>query len=178
MKGYYKDKILRIALLIVCIFAVSSCFAYANSSWIWLTDNRPWDILPWVAAATIIIEALAIWWFPKTGHFVRVLITAVLANLASFLIPVYVWYGSDRAMYDTFQDYLDKMPYFVDFGIEGFMGFLGFTLLIEIPMVVLSLFFITEKRKTLVLTVIGANIVTTALVAVVERLYADGIWAA
>ena len=168
----------RIVFLTAFIFAVSSSFAYANSSWIWLTDNRPWDILPWVAAATIIIEAFAIWWIPKTGHFVRVLITAILANLASFLIPVFVWYSADRFMYDTFQSYLDKMSYFVNLSVEGFMGYLGFTLLIEIPMVVLSLFFITEKRKTLVLTVIGANVVTTAMVAVIERLYADGIWAA
>ena len=61
-------KNVRITLLIVCLFVVSSGCAYANSSWIWLTDNRPWDILPWVAAATIIIEALAIWWVPKTGQ--------------------------------------------------------------------------------------------------------------
>ena len=178
MKGFYKDKILRIMFLMVCIFAVSSCFVYANSSWIWLTDNRPWDILPWVAVATIIIEALAIWWIPKTGHFVRVLITIVIANIASFLIPVLGWYNADKAMFASFQDYLDKMPYFVDLSIEGFMGFLGFTLLIEIPLVLLSLLFITEKRKTLVLTVIGANVVTTALVAVVERIYADGLWSA
>lgn len=165
-------------LMIACIFAGSSGVAYANSSWIWLTDNRPWDILPWVAAATILIEALAIWWIPKTGHFVRVLITTSVANLASFLIPILVWYNNDKAIYGSFQGFLDKWPYFVDFSEASFLGFLGFTLLIEVPLVAFSLFFITEKRKTLVLTVIGANVVTTAMVAVIERLYADGLWAA
>ena len=82
-------------------------------------------------AATIIIEALAIWWIQKTGHFIRVLITVIVANLASFLIPVLVWYSGDKGMYPTVQDYLDKMAYFVDFSVEGFLGFLGFTLLLS-----------------------------------------------
>ena len=33
----------------------------ANSSWVWLTDRRPFDILPYAVALTLIIEFIFIW---------------------------------------------------------------------------------------------------------------------
>lgn len=51
------------------MFRLGSCAAvclllgvrvYANSSWVWISETRPFDVLPWVAAVTILIEAAAV----------------------------------------------------------------------------------------------------------------------
>lgn len=61
------------------LFIISICImpilipqvAFADSSWYWISEKRPWDILPWVAIATILIETLAIWLIPKTKQFIK-----------------------------------------------------------------------------------------------------------
>ena len=59
-----------LVLLSLTVAAVPTV-VFANSSWYWISEQRPWDILPWVAMATIFIEVLAIWLIPATGHFLK-----------------------------------------------------------------------------------------------------------
>lgn len=51
-----KESILLIVLLVLCIPKV----VYADSSWIWFTTTAPYQLLPFVAVLTIVIEYLMI----------------------------------------------------------------------------------------------------------------------
>ena len=74
-----KRNILNPALIIALITLFPSK-VFADSSWIWISEKRPFDILPWVAIGTILIEWLSIWLIPKTGHCLRVLGIVMIAN--------------------------------------------------------------------------------------------------
>ena len=56
----YKGFIIAITLIIVPMRV------YANSSWYWISEIRPFDVLPWVAIGTILIEWLMILKLSKT----------------------------------------------------------------------------------------------------------------
>ncbi len=143
---------------------------FADSSWCWLTDTRPFDILPPVALATIVIEVLAIWLIPHTGQFMKTAVAVILANAASFLLPYSVLVFNQ--VYPKFEDALNAGPNY----IVGF-GFVMLTLLIEIPIVYNLLKKHVDSKKKLLWSIIGSNIVTTAMVAVIERMVTNGYWA-
>ena len=142
---------------------------FADSSWCWLTDTRPFDILPPVALATIVIEVLAIWLIPNTGKLMKTAVAVILANAASFLLPYSVLVFNQ--VYPKFEDALNAGPNY----IVGF-GFVMLTLLIEIPIVYYLLNKHVDNKKKLLWSIIGSNIVTTAMVAVIERMVTDGYW--
>ena len=73
---------LRISIMIMALMALFSLNAFADSSWVWISEKRPFDILPWVASGTILIEWLSIWLIPKTGHSLKVLGIVMIANAA------------------------------------------------------------------------------------------------
>jgi len=50
------------------------------------------------------------------------------------------------------------------------------TLLIEIPIIYNLLKRHVDSKKKLLWSIIGSNIVTTAMVAVIERMVTDGHW--
>ena len=143
---------------------------FADSSWCWLTDTRPFDILPPVALATIVIEVLAIWLIPHTGKFIKTAVAVILANAASFLLPYSVLVFNQ--VYPKFEDALNAGPNY----IVGF-GFVMLTLLIEIPIVYNLLKKHVDNKKKLLWSIVGSNIVTTAMVAVIERMVTNGYWA-
>ena len=143
---------------------------FANSSWHWVSDYRPWDILPWVAAATIIIEVLAIWQIPKTKQLLKTAVTVVIANLVSFLLPYGILAAAD-VVHDTFQGALNAGPSY----IVGVM-FLLLTLAAELPIVYDILKPHVEKSKVLLWTIVFSNAATTAMVAIVERIITEGSW--
>ena len=143
---------------------------FADSSWCWLTDTRPFDILPPVALATIVIEVLAIWLIPNTGKLMKTAVAVILANAASFLLPYSVLVFNQ--VYPKFEDALNAGPNY----IVGF-GFVMLTLLIEIPIVYNLLKKHVDNKKKLLWSIIGSNIVTTAMVAVIERMVTNGYWA-
>ena len=143
---------------------------FADSSWCWLTDTRPFDILPPVALATIVIEVLAIWLIPNTGKLMKTAVAVILANAASFLLP-YALLLNDP-VYPKFDDMLNAGPNY----IVG-AGFVILTLVLEIPIVYNLLKKHVDSKKKLLWSIIGSNIVTTAMVAVIERIVTDGYWA-
>jgi len=163
-------KVTRLIALSSLMLLVSSQAVFADSSWCWLTDTRPFDILPPVALATIVIEVLAIWLIPQTRKFIKTAAAVILANAASFLLPYSVLVFNQ--VYPEFEDALNAGPNY----IVGF-GFVMLTLLIEIPIVYNLLKRHVGSKKKLLWSIVGSNIVTTAMVAVIERMVTDGYWA-
>ena len=94
----------------------------------------------------------------------------ILANAASFLLP-YALLLNDP-VYPKFDDMLNAGPNY----IVG-AGFVILTLVLEIPIVYNLLKKHVDSKKKLLWSIIGSNIVTTAMVAVIERIVTDGYWA-
>ena len=63
--------ITRVVMIAGFILFVIPQTVFADSSWIWLTDYRPFDILLPVALATIVIEVLSIWLIPHTEKLIK-----------------------------------------------------------------------------------------------------------
>lgn len=145
--------------------------AYANSSWVWISETRPWDILPWVIVITLLIENLAIRLFGGEKRMGRIGIFVVLGNLLSFLVPYLLKLISYTTQGFEFDKYLNHSPSF----IVG-LGFLLLTLIVEVPLVYFSLKPKDTPNRRLLYTIIGANIVTTALTAIVEQVLCRGHW--
>ena len=158
--------VIRIIVLSSLMLLVLSQFVFADSSWCWLTDTRPFDILPPVALATIVIEVLAIWLIPNTGKLMKTAVAVILANAASFLLP-YALLLNDP----VYPKLLNAGPNY----IVG-AGFVILTLVLEIPIVYNLLKKHVDSKKKLLWSIIGSNIVTTAMVAVIERMVTDGYW--
>ena len=169
-KNSIQLRALRVIALSCLMLLILAQAVLADSSWCWLTDTRPFDILPPVALATIVIEVLVIWLIPHTGKLIKTSVAVILANAASFLLP-YALLLEDP-VYPRFDDVLNAGPNY----IVGF-GFVVLTLLIEIPVIYNLLKKHVDSRKKLLWSIIGSNIVTTAMVAVIERMVTDGYWA-
>ena len=169
-KNSIQLRALRVIALSCLMLLILAQAVLADSSWCWLTDTRPFDILPPVALATIVIEVLAIWLIPHTGKFMKTAVAVILANSASFLLP-YALLLSDP-VYPRFDDVLNAGPNY----IVGF-GFVMLTLLIEIPVIYNLLKKHVDSKKKLLWAIVGSNTVTTAMVAVIERMVTNGYWA-
>ena len=161
---------LRIWIMIMALIVLLPANAFADSSWVWISEIRPFDILPWVALGTILIEWLSIWLIPKTGHALKVLGIVIIANAASFLLP-YAFLKTDLSWYGTFEHILDSGPHYIVSGV-----FLLLTLLIEMPIVYNVLKSKVQDKRVLQLTIIVSNVITTAVVAIIERLITEGHW--
>lgn len=139
--------------------------ALANSSWHWLTDTRPYEVLPFAAAATVAIEFAAIYFIARVRRPWKTLLVVLIANLLSFGLPYPILLASPASSY-TF----DRLPYLIG------PLYLIVTLAIELPVTILSLKKDSPSDKRLLLTVICANVLTTAMCAVIERVYSHGSW--
>ena len=155
-----EKRITRVIVITCFVFLIIPQAVFADSSWCWLTDTRPFDILPPVALATIVIEVLAIWLIPNTGKLMKTAVAVILANAASFLLP-YALLLNDP-VYPKFDDMLNAVI---------------LTLVLEIPIVYNLLKKHVDNKKKLLWSIIGSNIVTTAMVAVIERMVTNGYWA-
>ena len=165
-----EKRITRVIVITCFVLLIIPQAVFADSSWCWLTDTRPFDILPPVALATIVIEVLAIWLIPNTGKLMKTAVAVILANAASFLLP-YALLLNDP-VYPKFDDMLNAGPNY----IVG-AGFVILTLVLEIPIVYNLLKKHVDSKKKLLWSIVGSNIVTTAMVAVIERMVTNGYWA-
>ena len=160
-----------------CAVALSAVpTALANSSWRWLTTTRPWDLLPFVIAVTLLVEVLAIWLELGRKHLVKAAVSVTVANLLSFAAPyVCEWVtmrfeGATGGGY-SFLEHLDRWPIFT-VGVV----YLMITLVVEVPVVFRVLRADTNRKKHLLLTIILANAATTAFTAFVEHVATRGTW--
>ena len=155
--------------MLMCILPVT---ASANSSWIWLSEARPYDVLPFVAVITIVIEAAAIWYVLGKQHLLKIAIVVVIANLLSFAAPYWLIYAENlRVPLKPFPELMERSHYYTVGAI-----FLLMTLLVELPVVFFTLRNHAGKKGRFFLSVVGANVVTTLITAAAERVFCYGHW--
>lgn len=147
----------------------------ANSSWHWVTVS-PFVVFPFAVVFTLLIETVAIKKIAGTPSLKKTLLVVGLANLASFLAPYLfrAWRFIPTSGGFNLLAAFNKGPYYMVLG-----GYLALTLLMEVPVVVWLLHReLPEKttRTRLIFITVIANIVTTLLVAVCERLLCRGQW--
>lgn len=154
--------------MLIFIFSLT---AFANSSWAWISETRPYDVLPFVALATLIIETAALNGFLKIGNWHRVFTGVLIGNLISFAVP-YIGYSNTPPYYDMPLSYiLERGPFYTVCA-----AFLFLTIAVELPFIYFWLKKSVKNKKLLVLVTVLANVVTTAMVAVVERVLCEGHW--
>ena len=172
-------KIIIFFSTILTLFWFSPITAYANSSWVWISTTRPYDLLPFVIAGTLLIEILAVRLVAGIKNYKKTIPVTVISNLVSFAAPYLLMFItvqmenstiSDGSPF-TLEDTLDKLPIYT----VG-LAFLFMTLACELPIVYNVLKKETDHRKRLALVIIGSNFLTTVLTAVVERTLCYGRW--
>ena len=162
--------IIMIGIIIICF----SMTAYANSSWRWLTTS-PLPILPFAIISTLIIETLAVVKFGTVKNSKKAFCIVAFANFLSFLAP-YLFRGY-RLMPVTSAGQsslilaFEKGPYFIIL-----TGYLLLTIIVELPVTFFMLKKSAESIKKLAISILVANITTTLMVAVIERIICIGRW--
>lgn len=162
----------QLAVLLLTMMPVS---ALENSSWRWFTKTRPHDLLPVSIILTIAIEIFALLRYGgvKSKGWAAGGVTA--ANLVSFFVPWALEYedflygGWNTAM--SFDAFLSKTPHY-----QVTILFLLLTLLLELPVIYLLLRKRVQNKKRLMITAAGANAMTTAICALLERTLCRGQW--
>lgn len=163
-----RRKIAACAMLL-CLLPLT---ASANSSWWWISETRPYDVLPFVALITIAIETAALWWTLGKQHLTKIAVVVVIANLLSFAAPYLdIYFGIFEVHLYPFWQTLERFPSYTVRGV-----YLTATLIIELPVVFFSLRKHAERKGSLLLTAACANLVTTLLTAAAERLFCYGQW--
>ena len=154
----------------IALTILFSTSAYANSSWHWLTKTAPFDILPYAVVLTLGIEYFSL----KKANLIqkpfRLLMVICAANLASFLLPFALFLWPSVTGY-TFKMTINHLPIYM----IGF-GYLFLTLIVEVPAVYFSLQGVVENKKKLVLSIVVTNVITTVMVAIIERIVCKGSW--
>ncbi len=140
--------------------------ASANSSWVWLTDARPGDVLPITACATVAIEFCAAYFLGRSSRPWKTLFVVLLANLVSFL-GTYLVMKLTHAQ--TGHGVWDS-GYFVG------VLFLLATIAIELPITYYNLKKDAESPRRLMWSIVLANTATTVMCAIVERVFCEGHW--
>ena len=147
--------------------------ASANSSWVWISETRPYDILPFVIIGTLIIETVSVNLVCKTGSWYKTFFAVFAGNIISFAAP-YIGYSNTTPYADagyTLSEIINRGPYYT----VG-TAFLILTLIIELPIVYFLLRKDADNKNKLALCIVIANVVTTLLVAVTERTLCHGHW--
>lgn len=158
-----------LSFMIVCLFPLT---ALANSSWVWISETRPLDVLPWVVIVTLLVETLAIIYIAKIRKLPKVLGFVVVSNLCSFAAPyLFVYLGCLSEQLYTFSQTLEHTPFYT-VGI----GYLLMTLIVEVPFVYAALREEAEHKTRLVWVIVGANVLTTLITAITERVFCQGSW--
>ena len=169
MKKYKLFSMSVISALGVSAFPM---FASANSSWVWISETRPYDILPFVIIGTLLIETVAVNLVGKVDNWYKTFFAVFVGNIISFVVP---YIGYSNSIYAevgyTLSQIIDRGPYYT----VG-TAFLLLTLIVELPIVYFLLKKDADNKKKLAFCIVLANIVTTVLVAVVERTLCYGRW--
>ena len=164
-----KRRMTALVALMICLLPMT---ASANSSWIWLSEARPYDVLPFVAVITIAIETAALWYVLGKKHLVKIAVFVVIANLLSFAAP-YLWmyYEMHVEALKSFSWLMESGHYYTVGGVYLFM-----TLMVETPVVFFTLRKNAGNKWRFLLTSVGANLITTLITAAAERIFCYGHW--
>lgn len=142
---------------------------YANSSWVWLTDIRPYWLLPAVAIITLFAESFSVIRFGGIRSKTKAAITVTVANLISFAAPYAFIAIFDEGFGVGY--YLEHTPFYT----VGFV-FLLMTLACEFLVVYNVLKKDAADKKSLMRAIIMSNIATTVFVGTLERMLCYGRW--
>ena len=137
----------------------------------WISETTPYDVIPFVAISTLIIETVAFNLFLKIGKWHKVFTGVLIGNLLSFAVP-YIDYSNTVPYYDMPLSYILERGPFYTVGA----AFLFLTVAVELPFMYFWLKKDAKNKKLLVLVTVVANVVTTAMVAVAERVLCEGRW--
>ena len=149
---------------LIGFLAMYPAIIYANSSWHWLTRS-PKKVLPIAVFFTLVLETIGIATYNKIKDRGKVLFIVTLAERSKRHIPTSgTWFWAWRSAFDS-------GPYYM-----VLFGYLFLTLLAEIPIVYYYLCKKVDNKKRLLYSIISVNIVTTLIVAVLERLLCRGQW--
>ncbi|WP_343770884.1 hypothetical protein [Clostridium malenominatum] len=167
-----KKRVFLLTLLTLMIMLQGR--VYANSSWHWVTVS-PKLVLPIAIILTLVIETFIIYKYGTVQGKDKVLIVVALANIASFVLPYIERAKRFMAVaghwYYAWIKAFDSGPYYI-----VLTGYLILTLIVEFPIVYLVLKKYSKDNKTLGKAILVANIITTLIVAVLERLLCHGRW--
>ena len=158
------------------IFSLAAVFAfptwaYANSSWRWISETRPYDILPVIVIVTLAIEIAGIYFIGRTDNLKRLCVLVTIANILSFAAPYLAQIIFPSVIY-TFEQMLEHTPFYT-VGIV----YLAMSLLVEVPLVYFKMKAkVPMSNAKLFWTIIGVNIVTTVIAAIAKRLICYGVW--
>lgn len=158
------------------VLSLIMCFGFtlsvsANSSWVWITKSRPYDVLPFVIVFTLVAETYAIAYFSRIENKSRVFVPVLIGNALSYAMPYIVYSNSLYGEFYGLKHALDHSPYYT-VGIY----FLAMTIVAELPVVYLSLRKKTENKKALAISIVVINALTTLAVALIERFICRGQW--
>lgn len=150
-----------VLLLLVCLPVT----ARANSSWVWIAETRPRDILPFAVVGTLAFETAVLILAARPKNKKKALGAVCLGNVCSFLAPyiLRILAGFDGVVYENFY-------------IVGTI-FLVTTLVVELPIEYYMLAKDTERKRWLIAAILIANIVSTGAIAGIERTLCRGYWA-
>ena len=142
-------KILILTSFMLCLLCTT---AYANSSWYWVSQARPYDVLPVAIIVTLFVEIFGIIRFAGTNK-IKSILVILIGNLASFLTPYLFalnsWYG--------FENTLNHTPFY-----NISIGYFIMTLMVEFPVVYFGLQKNCTTRKKLISVIGLTNLTTTA----------------
>ena len=162
-----------VSFLLAMLMSVGfSVTAFGNSSWVWITESRPYDVLPFVIVFTLVAETYAIKALAGVKNTAEAFIPVLIGNILSYAVP-YIGYSQTTPYAGAF-----SLGYILERGPFYTVGtaFLITTLVVEIPVVYFFLKKKAEDKRNLILTAVGANVFTTVVVAVVERVICRGRW--
>lgn len=86
-----KYKFFCCSVLTVLLSLMFTLVASANSSWVWITETRPYDVLPFVIIITLIVETLAIDSIARIGKWTKTFFAVLVGNILSFLAPYMIY---------------------------------------------------------------------------------------
>lgn len=154
--------------------ALYPAIIYANSSWCWVTRS-PKKVLPIAVFLTLVLETMGIATYNKIKNKGIVLFIVTIANIVSFILPyverAYRHMPTSGTWFWAWRSAFDSGPYYM-----VLFGYLFLTLIAEIPIVYYYLRKKVDNEKRLLYSILSVNIVTTLIVAVLERLLCRGQW--
>lgn len=167
-----KYRLMTVIFLYIGLSTLFTLTVNANSSWHWVTTS-PKNILPFAVLLTLLIEVLGIVKFNQISNIKIVFTVVCLANVLSFIAPylerAYRFIPTSGGFSITAA--FSKGPYYM-----VLLGYLILTLVIEIPVVYFFLRKLVQNRKKLIAALVALNVLTTAMVAVTERVICIGQW--
>lgn len=150
------------AALLLCTFPL---FAKARTSWVWTTDGRPFSFLLTFALGALALETLLLPTIAPGQKKTKVLEVLCLGNLVTFLLPYLLRYLGE--VYEIISP--------SDHYVVGVL-FLVVLLVLEVPVEYNLLHRDDSPNPRLLAGLLVANAVSTAGIALLERLAFHGYW--